>query len=396
MLFLVLSSAAYLVFFYIISKVQNKKHKYILQYIAGNSYPVIVISSMMWLSLVAQQGLANTMSMFLIGMFFVGALWLFSVKEVIMLSLLILVCLYIGLQYYQENHDRLILNYLVGSYILAIFFAISRIVYSYHFNYFTQLKTIEDNNHEISQINKLQTEMLSIAVHDLRGPINSIMTLTDLVKNYASNDEERNEYYEMILAACNDSTHIIQDLIMIAREKSQKIDLAETNINSFLTQLVQNWQHTIPDHMKISLEVPSKQIYGNVDVQKMQRVINNLVSNSIKFTPDDGIITIRLTENNGHMRISVADNGIGIPAHLIPKLFERFSKAGRLGLNGEKSYGLGLSICRQIIEQHGGAIGIESVENVGSTFNIDLAITNTTENGDEAEHADFMLAEEHN
>ena len=104
----------------------------------------------------------------------------------------------------------------------------------------------------------------------------------------------------------------------------------------------------------------------------MRRVLNNLIDNAIKFTPEEGKITLELQKFKEKIRISVNDNGIGIPQDLQPFLFDRFSRAGRSGLNGQRSYGLGLSICLQIIQEHDGELHIESREQQGSSFHIDI------------------------
>jgi len=100
--------------------------------------------------------------------------------------------------------------------------------------------------------------------------------------------------------------------------------------------------------------------------------INNLVSNAIKFTKDDGIIDISIKEDHHTVLISVSDIGIGIPQEHHNSLFDKFTPAGRTGLHGEVSNGLGMSIIKTIIEWHHGQIWFKSEENVGTTFYISL------------------------
>ena len=105
-------------------------------------------------------------------------------------------------------------------------------------------------------------------------------------------------------------------------------------------------------------------------------MLDNLISNAIKFTNDDGTITVKMEHDALNIIISVTDNGIGIPKELIPHLFNRFSKAGRTGVRGEKSYGLGLSICKLIIKQHHGEITACSNEDKGTRITITLPKAN--------------------
>lgn len=367
------TSIAYAIIFQFVKRISNKRKRFIASYLSANTFSLVIVSGMMWISFIAQHNPANTMTMFLVGMFYVATLWLFDIWEAIVVMVYSSLIFYFGLLYFQTEHVKLINNYMVGTYIMFAFYMISRMLYSYHLNYFIQYRTIEAKNQEINKINKMQTDMLGIVVHDLRSPINSITTLTDLVKNYADTETERAEYYEMILSACSEADHIIQDLITVAKDHDKNILFTETNVNDLLANIHQTWQFKLPDNRKLILKPGVTDAYAMLNSQKIQRVIDNLISNAIKFTHEDGIIEVILKEKGtGLLRICIEDNGVGVPESLIPYLFDRFSKAGRLGLKGEKSHGLGLSICRQIVEQHGGAIGVESVEGEGTTFYIDI------------------------
>lgn len=118
--------------------------------------------------------------------------------------------------------------------------------------------------------------------------------------------------------------------------------------------------------------LPPEPVYAALDVNKFTQVVNNLVSNAIKFTPDGGHITVRVEPCPGCVRIHIVDDGIGIPAALQPLLFERFTKARRRGLRGEETTGLGLMLCKTIVEWHQGTLTISSTEGQGSTFTIEL------------------------
>ncbi|WP_227006387.1 sensor histidine kinase [Rufibacter latericius] len=109
-----------------------------------------------------------------------------------------------------------------------------------------------------------------------------------------------------------------------------------------------------------------------MDEYKFSQVVNNLFSNAIKFTEDDGVIAIDLTERDGSVLITVQDDGVGIPEKFQGELFEKFTRARRPGLRGEPTTGLGMSIIKTIVEWHGGTIRFESEEGKGSTFYIEL------------------------
>ncbi|WP_230145323.1 MULTISPECIES: sensor histidine kinase KdpD [unclassified Pedobacter] len=115
-----------------------------------------------------------------------------------------------------------------------------------------------------------------------------------------------------------------------------------------------------------------ERIFAEIDEDKFMQVINNLISNSLKFTPKNGNIDVYLTESKKQILITVADNGIGIPKEYHATLFEKFTNARRNGLNGEQSTGLGMSIIKTIVEWHKGKIWFDSEENKGTKFYIEL------------------------
>ncbi|RZM21235.1 MAG: ATP-binding protein, partial [Pedobacter sp.] len=116
-------------------------------------------------------------------------------------------------------------------------------------------------------------------------------------------------------------------------------------------------------------------VFAEIDEDKFMQVINNLVSNALKFTPEGGKIDIYIRENKKEVLITVADTGIGIPKRFHATLFEKFTDARRSGLRGERSTGLGMSIIKSIVEWHEGKIWFVSEEGSGTTFFIQLPKT---------------------
>ena len=118
--------------------------------------------------------------------------------------------------------------------------------------------------------------------------------------------------------------------------------------------------------------LPAEPIYANVDVNKFTQVLINLVGNAFKFTPDSGKVTVHIEPGPDIVRIRVVDNGVGIPVAMQPYLFERFTKARRPGLRGEATTGLGLALCKTIVEWHHGHLSVISAEGRGSTFTVEI------------------------
>lgn len=368
----------YLIFTY--AKRVSTRKRMAIKYLIGISYPIVIIYGMMLLSFISGRTPSDNMTLFMFGLLFVSVSWLYSVKSIIATSIITYLGLFIGLNHFVDDPQNIIVNQVSGAVIVVGFYFISRMLYSYHANYFIQLKQIERNNHEITKMDHLKTEMLGIVAHDLRSPINSVSALVELSASDVSTQEERSEYNNMILSACEEARSIITDLIMIVKgDSAQGLKLEDVNFNLFLSEIRQQWSHQVKDEKKVLLTLPETNISLEVDKDKMLRVFDNLISNAIKFTESGANIHLSLSEaNNAFVQITVSDNGIGIPKEMHSIIFERFTKAGRLGLKGEKSHGLGLNICKQIIEQHGGTIKLESTVGKGTHFYIMLP-TNTTE-----------------
>jgi two-component system sensor histidine kinase VicK len=159
--------------------------------------------------------------------------------------------------------------------------------------------------------------------------------------------------------------------VVLRKERTDLVAIFRTTLEDY-----QRGGAIIAKQFILSAGTPS--IYLAIDSLKFLQVINNLISNAIKFTKDNGRIEVRIEERQpaGNkvpvVRFSVADDGIGIPAKMQPVLFDKFTKARRPGIRGEKSTGLGLSVVKSIVELHGGNIWFESAEGKGTTFYVEL------------------------
>ena len=135
--------------------------------------------------------------------------------------------------------------------------------------------------------------------------------------------------------------------------------------------------------------LPAEAVYVNMDVSKFTQVVINLVSNAVKFTRDEGHVTVTVTGLSDRARVEVADDGVGIPAAMLPHVFERFTRARRPGLRGEETVGLGLSLCKTIVEWHEGTLAVASTEGQGSVFTIEIPLA---EGGDSRLPAEVIEA----
>lgn len=336
-------------------------------------YSMLFMSGSMAISFVAQHNPKNTMTMLLIGVLVVAMVFVFKIWELLLLLSvegLIFTCF---IHLFQVDPVTRAMNHFVFWEIMLSMFVISRLLYSYHANYFIKIKTIEQKNQEIAEANQLKTEILAIVAHDLRSPISGIRSIVHLMQEYPYTPEQENKYMEWVLDGCKTADQIIEELLLAAQKSDgSKLQTHYVSLNQWISTVRDNWEQQSKQNRKIVLALHPNEIKAHIHPGKMQRVVENLLHNAVKFTPEDGDITLGMYPHRGGVRISVADTGIGIPQQLLPALFDRFTSSGREGLNNEPSTGLGLHICRQLVQQHGGDIHVQSKENRGTTFNIDL------------------------
>lgn len=176
---------------------------------------------------------------------------------------------------------------------------------------------------------------------------------------------------------CRDSGSLIRDCV-----DGKFMDPTSVDYKAVRVDLVQNTGqvadtyrqgHLAAKHFPFQHSQPT--LYVEIDNNKFLQVINNLTSNAIKFTNESGRIAVSPAQHPNHVLVTVADDGIGIPAHLLPVLSDRFTPARRPGLRGEKTTGLDMHTIETIVRLHQGSIWVESEENVGTTFCIQLPAT---------------------
>jgi len=231
--------------------------------------------------------------------------------------------------------------------------------------------------HTLRKFAAKKNSVLEILSHDLAGPLGTVQGLTGLLASRVGkyNDPQLNEPLALISKTCQRSIHLIRELVKTEFLETSQAALIKSRVDLVLKvrEVLEQYQASQQEIVKtFRLEASADVIWVNIDEVKFMQVINNLISNSIKFTPDSGIITTRVTDepDTQSVLVFVEDNGIGIPAHLHEGLFDKFTKARRPGLRGEESVGLGMSIIKTIVEWHGGTIWFRSEENQGTAFYI--------------------------
>ncbi|GAB3239655.1 hypothetical protein GCM10027346_33100 [Hymenobacter seoulensis] len=231
----------------------------------------------------------------------------------------------------------------------------------------------------VDKFNKKKNTTLEILSHDLAGPFAMIKQVAGFVteKVESLHDSQLNHLLHIMQNTCQDSINLIRDFVdnefLESSNVQMKVERADLALE--LREMVAEYQKSAEDIAKHFSYKGPEQLFHVLDHNKFMQVINNLLSNSIKFTPDGGRIRVGLEEHPDQVLITVADNGIGIPDEFQDTLFERFTPARRTGLRGEKTTGLGMSIIKTIVELHQGRIWFESAEGQGTTFFIALPRT---------------------
>ncbi|MGB3586157.1 MAG: PAS domain-containing sensor histidine kinase [Tunicatimonas sp.] len=223
------------------------------------------------------------------------------------------------------------------------------------------------------------SEIIHMLVHDLRNPLSSIQVLSNLAQSNIQEDDTSEGLYFLTLIddVEEDATQLIDALLSLLELNDTKFTLERkpTNVSELIQSRVEHFA-VIANLYAISLttELLNEAIPISTDSRLLKQVIDNLIMNALKFTPAQGSVTVRLSYQTGYFTLSVQDSGIGIPRDKLPELFEKFTNARRLGIRGEKTSGLGLSIVKKITDMLKGKISVTSQEHLGSTFTVELPV----------------------
>lgn len=314
----------------------------------------------------------NTLTIFLTGIVAVSVFFALEFKQIVIISIYI-VCLFIAAMMIPNISNLQKLLNIIMSGVLAFFlYACSRYGYYFKAEQFVKVKQLEEKNMEVQLLNHQKGEILGFVAHDLRNPLNNIEALTRIA---LEEDPNKNSMeMQLILTSTRQAKSIINDLIEVAQNDRAPFHLQTTNMIAFMNGICDNWQKNLNKERIINFNPDDRGLTAAVNPSKLTRVIDNLIGNGLKFSKPETPINIELSRSADKCIIRITDFGIGIPDNLQEILFDQFSKAGRPGLKGEKSIGLGLHISRQIIERHGGSITVNSKENEGTTFQITIPL----------------------
>jgi len=334
------------------------------------SFSLFIIGSGMFSSFMASSELRHELTLYLIAISVVGVLCIFEYYETIIL-IIGTECMYSALLFYDFTAPtEMVYNQLVSLILLVGFYLISRYFYSVKANYYMQLIEIKEKNTEIEVASEFKSRVLGMVAHDLRNPIAAVESVA-MIMEMDIIDKDTQDNLNLIKASCAKARSIINDLLDAARtENTAEFITQKTELNKLLQNFVESRGLHNGHRNLIELKSYVNPVYAQINLERFQRVLDNLVDNAIKFSKSK--VELLLLKSDSHVVIEVQDFGIGIQRDKLPIIFDSFTKAGRTGLKGEQSTGLGLSIVKQIVEKHKGKIEVESEVDKGSVFRISL------------------------
>jgi signal transduction histidine kinase/Flp pilus assembly protein TadD len=232
-------------------------------------------------------------------------------------------------------------------------------------------------NRELQEANQLKTELLSIAAHDLKGPLQTIMGFAELIGEESKEMVSIHKKAMSIRRASQKMLGLIHDLLETAAIDAGKLELnrKSTDLGALVQVISENF-YLMAEAKRQKLEVKIEEnCIVNVDAERMKEVVENLIGNAIKYSPYDKTIWVSVCRyDKDKVRFSVKDEGQGLTEEDMKKLFGKFQRLSAKPTGGESSTGLGLSIVKKLVEMHGGKIWAESEgKNKGATFTVELS-----------------------
>lgn len=241
--------------------------------------------------------------------------------------------------------------------------------------------------HDVTEQQKIdqdRKQFVSNVSHELRTPLTSVRSYIEALSDGAWQDPEiAPKFLKVTQEETDRMIRMINDLLTLSRMDSgtQKLNLELVNLNELFNYVLNRFDMIIDSneqndrsdkHYSIKREFTKRDLWVEIDTDRFTQVLDNIMNNAIKYSPDGGVITCRLIETHNNVIMSIADQGLGIPRADIPHVFDRFYRVDKARSRAQGGTGLGLAISKEVIQSLGGKIWVESREGHGSTFYISL------------------------
>lgn len=235
--------------------------------------------------------------------------------------------------------------------------------------------------HDTTEQEKEERErrlFVSNVSHELRTPLTSVKSYLEALDEGALYDPVAPDFIKVSLDETNRMMRMVTDLLHLSRidNATTKLDVELINFTAFITFILNRFDkmRNQDEEKKYELvrDYPITSVWIEIDTDKMTQVIDNILNNAIKYSPDGGKITVSMKTTDDQMILSISDQGLGIPKQDLPRIFDRFYRVDRARSRAQGGTGLGLTIAKEIIKQHNGFIWAKSEYGKGSTFTIVL------------------------
>ena len=251
--------------------------------------------------------------------------------------------------------------------------------------------------HDTTEQDKEERErrlFVSNVSHELRTPLTSVKSYLEALEEGALSEPVAPDFVKVSLNETNRMMRMVTDLLSLSRidNETSHLEVELTNFTAFITFIlnrfdkIKNQDET--KKYEIIRDYPITPIWVEIDTDKLTQVIDNIMNNAIKYSPDGGTITVSIKTTDEQLILSIADEGLGIPKQDLPKIFDRFYRVDKARSRAQGGTGLGLAIAKEIIKQHQGFIWAKSEYGVGSTFTIVLPYENDGVRDDDWDNED--------
>jgi signal transduction histidine kinase len=233
-------------------------------------------------------------------------------------------------------------------------------------------RELEEQNKRLRESERAKSELVSVVAHELRTPLASVLGFTSVLLQREVTDEQRREYLNIIEAQARRLGALVNDFLDVQRLEEGKLSIAKelVDIGSVVREQTELFAGQSPKHL-LDVSLPPSPLAVRGDSNRLAQVVANLLSNAIKYSPRGGVVRVAGKRDDDVVRVSIQDEGVGIPADLQGEIFGKFVR-GQATAEGIEGSGLGLAISRSLVEAHGGSIDFESTKGRGSTFWFEL------------------------
>jgi len=277
---------------------------------------------------------------------------------------------------FHKNNPALSVAFILFIVVVIMVFLVFRVSANIGSQLLRAEMALLDNEKQLLQLNVDKDRFISILSHDLINPFNNLLGLSEILKEDCRklSPDEIEVMAESINKSAQKTFNLLEDILIWGRTQQGNIPfnpqkLSFSEICNYITDLFDILAHNKMITIKCYI---SDNINVFADINMIKAVVRNLVSNALKFTSNGGTITIKADRNSENVVVSVSDNGIGIRAEDLPKLFDISQILTTKGTEDEAGTGLGLLICKDFIEKHKSKIMVESSPGKGSTFKFSL------------------------